>query len=60
VIEKSTKRGSQRERKIKAENLKKEGTAKMVTSERRTTKRYWLKMPVMVTEILNCVAKLEY
>jgi hypothetical protein len=46
VIEESTKKGSQREWKIETEG--------------RTTKRYCSKMPTLVTEMLNCVAKLEY
>jgi DNA recombination-dependent growth factor C len=41
VIEKSTKKGSQREQKMETEKVKKEGrVSKMVMSEGRTAKQY--------------------
>jgi hypothetical protein len=60
VIEESTQKRNQREWKRETDKARKEGVSKMVISRRRTRKRYGLKIPVLVTEILNCVARLEH
>jgi hypothetical protein len=60
MIEESTKKGSQWEWKIETEKVRKEGVSKMAMSRRRTTKRYGLKVPVLMTEMLNCAARLQH